>query len=339
MTPVPVRLALRRTVNHIQHVRAVRPAAATGLVREVYRQVEHDFGMLAPPVALHSAAPGALAASWVILRETLVARGLAGRKAKETVAAAVSSRNACPYCVEVHTAAIGGNAATSDITAAAGEAVPDPELGLANWVYGGEPPLLPDGELIELAGVAVTFEYLNRMVNLFLPESPLPRGAPAIARKGAHRLFARLASAGPHNRPGESLRLLADESLPQDFQWASKHTTVAAAFGRAAGAFEEAGNRAVSDPVRALVLDTLDGWNGKPPGIGRSWVEPLIARVSSADRPAARLLLLTAIAAYQVDDEAVADFRESDPGDRRLIECTSWASFAAARRARQVLYG
>ena len=74
----------------------------------MYRQVERDFGMLAPPVALHSPAPEALAAVWVILRESLVATGLAGRPGKEAVAATISLANSCPYCVDVHGATLMG---------------------------------------------------------------------------------------------------------------------------------------------------------------------------------------------------------------------------------------
>ncbi|MFD0592043.1 hypothetical protein ACFQZ4_05300 [Catellatospora coxensis] len=42
------------TLRHVRHVAPVHPAAATGLVGEVYHQVEAEFGMLAPPIALHS---------------------------------------------------------------------------------------------------------------------------------------------------------------------------------------------------------------------------------------------------------------------------------------------
>ncbi|MEV6623168.1 carboxymuconolactone decarboxylase family protein, partial [Amycolatopsis sp. NPDC051114] len=102
MAPGLVRFALRRTLRDVKYVEAVRPRHARGLVRDVYRQVERDFGMLAPPVALHSPAPEVLAAAWLMLRESLVAGGTASRADKEVVAAAVSAANSCPYCVEVH---------------------------------------------------------------------------------------------------------------------------------------------------------------------------------------------------------------------------------------------
>ena len=48
-----VRLAVRRSLNDTRHVRVVKPRHASGLVAEVYRQVEREFGMLAPPVGLN----------------------------------------------------------------------------------------------------------------------------------------------------------------------------------------------------------------------------------------------------------------------------------------------
>src|SRR5262245_59371351 len=103
-----MRRALRRSAAQIRYVVPVPPGTATGPVADVYAQMERDFGMLAPPVMLHSPAAGPLAASWVMLREALLATGLADRAAKETVATAVSLGNTCPYCVAVHGAVLGG---------------------------------------------------------------------------------------------------------------------------------------------------------------------------------------------------------------------------------------
>src|SRR5690348_3600223 len=80
-----MRTALRRSPNHIRHVAPVRPRSADPLTARVYEQTERDFGVLAPPTALHAPAPNLLAASWLILRESLVADGLVPRPAKEAV--------------------------------------------------------------------------------------------------------------------------------------------------------------------------------------------------------------------------------------------------------------
>src|ERR1700716_1816958 len=154
-----VRLAVRRSLRDTRYVRVVPRRRAVGLVAEVYRQVERDFGMLAPPVALHSAAPDALAASWMILRETLLAQGVADRASKEAVATGVSEANSCPYCADVHgmtLAAMPDASGRSELTEWA--------RGTATAPGTGVPPCPPE-QAPELIGVAVAFHYYNRVVN------------------------------------------------------------------------------------------------------------------------------------------------------------------------------
>ncbi|SFP09215.1 alkylhydroperoxidase AhpD family core domain-containing protein [Amycolatopsis arida] len=335
-----VRLALRGAQTRIRHVGPVRPGAATGVVARVFAQVERDFGMLAPPVSLHAPAPDLLAATWAMLRETLLADGRAGRTAKEVVATAVSRANACPYCVEVHGATLHGLLPPGDTGAVTGDRTgpaADPGVrALAAWAgaEGGAVPF-PAERLPELGGVAVTFTYLNRMVNVFLDDSPIPPRAPDRARRYARRLLAFVLRPRPGRvPPGSSLELFAGAvpPLPAELAWAAEHGTVAGALARAAAAAEAAGARSVPPAVRELVATELAGWSGKPPGPSRAWVEDPVATLPAPDRPAGRLALLTAMAAYQVDDGAVARLRDTGADDARLVELTGWASFAAARR-------
>jgi AhpD family alkylhydroperoxidase len=346
-----LRTALRRTQAHVRGVTPVRRRAAAGLVARVYAQVERDFGLLAPPVTLHSPAPGALAASWLMLRESLVATGAAGRAAKEAVATGVSLSNACPYCVEVHGATLQGLLSGADVNAIVDDrlgSIGDPQVRrLAEWARASgtreratAPGLaLPADQLPELIGVAVTFQYLNRMVNVFLADSPLPPGLPAGARSRALRVFARVMRmlAGRARQPGASLDLLPAAPLPADLGWAAGAPVLAGAFARAAQAIELGGSRSVPEPVRELVTAELAGWDGQPPGLDGSWVADAVARLAPADRPAGRLALLTAMASYRVHQGLVDEFRLGRPGDlgtgdEALVELTAWASFAAARQ-------
>ncbi|NUP00231.1 MAG: carboxymuconolactone decarboxylase family protein, partial [Nonomuraea sp.] len=57
-----------------------------------------------------------------------------------------------------------------------------------------------------------------------------------------------------------------------------------------------------------------------------------VAALPPAERPAARLALLTALASHQVDRRAVEEFAATAPGDAALVEVTAWASLSAARR-------
>jgi alkylhydroperoxidase family enzyme len=342
-----IRTATRGAQQQIRRVAAVGRTAARGPVARVYAQVERDFGMLAPPVSLHAAAPGPLAASWLMLRETLLARGLVPRPVKEAVAVAVSLGNACPYCVQVHSGTLSALVRPADAVAVGSGrtgAVGAADLrAAAEWARAcgtaagaaGHPPPGPAGHLPELIGVAVTFQYLNRMAHLFLADSPLPAAVPAAARGVMLRVLGRLMrpAASRVHRPGDSLYLLPTAPLPADLGWAQGNPTIAEAFGRAAAAIDSAGARSVPDQVRGLIRADLARWDGRPAGASRAWVEAAVSALPAADQAAGRLALLTARAPYQVDDRVVQAFRAARPDDAALVELTSWASLAAARRA------
>ncbi|AVT32366.1 alkylhydroperoxidase [Plantactinospora sp. BC1] len=337
------RVARRASAAHIRHLARVAPGSETGLVAEVYQQMEADFGMVAPPIGLHAPAPAALAASWLMLRESLLAGGVVDRSVKEAVAAAVSVANRCPYCMEVHGAAMAGLSSGADadaIVAGRFDAVADPRVReLAHWAWasgrpeaGGRPVPFPAEQAPEVIGVVVTFHYLNRMVSLFLTESPLPPvPAPALGmvRRGARFVMGTLARRRP--TPGTSLELLPDAPLPPDLCWAAGRPPVAAAFARAAAAVEHGAHGAVTAEVRGLVLGMLARRVGVEPGFGApAWLTEAVATVPAGDRPAARLGLLTAFAPYRVTGELVDQVR-GDLDEAGLIHLTSWASLAAAR--------
>ncbi|HET9139996.1 carboxymuconolactone decarboxylase family protein [Actinophytocola sp.] len=324
-----VRFAVRRSLNDTRHIRVVKRRHASGLVAEVYRQVERDFKMLAPPVALHSAAPDTMAASWMILRETLLVQGVADRASKEAVATGVSEANSCPYCADVH-----------GMTMAA---IPDPAGSdrdlLAKWAResataagAGVPPFPPE-QAAELVGTAVAFHYYNRMVNVFLRESPFPSHVPESAKPKARKVLGgvlRPSERGP--AAGDSVDLLPAGAPADGLCWTHPNAVISEAFARAYTAIDIAGTRSVPDSVRGLVHDRLALWDGQAPGISRSWLHEAVAGLPEADAAAGRLALAIALASYQVDESLIDAYRATGPGDGELVELAAWASMAAARR-------
>jgi AhpD family alkylhydroperoxidase len=322
MGRVLARLTRRVTLGQIRHIAPVPPARGGDLVDRVYRQVESDFGMLAPPVALHAPAPAMLAACWAMLRETTLAAGVATRIDKESVAARVSTANRCPYCVDIH----GGTLAGLLRRQSGAGRRERPEEGADAAV-----------RRAELAGVALTFEYLNRMVNVFLVDSPLPPlsgRAAAVARGGAARILARLAATPV--APGAALALLPPAvTVPPDLGWAAASPRVETATARAIAAVDATAAPVVPAPVRQLIADHLSGAAPRPPDtvtIG-DWLDSALAPLPCRDRAAGRLALLTALASYRVSDPVVAEARDAGYDDGALVTLCGWASLAAARRA------
>ncbi len=322
----------------IRHVRPVPALDATGIVGVVYAEVKRDFGALVEPFTLHSPAPQLLAGVWRACRATLVT-GTVPRAAKEAVATAVSRANRCPFCVDAHLVMLDGSGAhqTADALAAGDvDAIRDPRArALAAWAASPVPiaprPFTAD-EAPEILGTALVFHYINRPVTVLLGESPLwaapPRFKRALRRIGGWwfgRAIVRVKTSDP-------APLLPAAPLPDDLRWAAPSPRVADALGRFAAAVEVEGARALPAETRHVVTARLAEWHGEDVGLGRQWLGPALAALADAQRPAAQLALLTALAPHQVDDAVIDAFRACVPGDRALVAALAWASLAAARR-------
>ncbi|MEV0846464.1 carboxymuconolactone decarboxylase family protein [Streptomyces sp. NPDC049954] len=331
----------------IRHVTPVRPGEADGLTAQVYRSVEREFGVLVPPVALHSPAPETLAAAWLMLRETLLAPGLVDRAVREAVASAVSVANACPYCVSVHSATLHGLAGGRDArTIAAGQLaeVTEPRLrAAATWATAtarrprpDEAPHVPftREQAPEYAGVAVVFHYLNRMVNTFLEDAPMPPNAPRAGLPVVERVLSALIRATGRRigAPGAALDLLPPAPVPDDLGWARPNPAITQAFARAGAAVDRAARHTVPPAVRELLATEIETWDGQPRGLSRSWVEPPLTTLPPADRPAGRLALLVAFASHQIDPTVIEAYRKTHQADADLVTLASWAALSAARR-------
>jgi alkylhydroperoxidase family enzyme len=333
------------TQRQVKHVAPVSPVAAEGQVATVYDQSADAMKIVIPPILLHSPSPPALAGFWMLMREPLIASGSVTRLAKETVAAAVSVANRCPYCVDMHSTGMYDLATEQDAEAVAEDRlseVADPFLrDLADWARMSH---LPETEQVrrppfpaesrpELVGVAVAFHYLNRMVNIFLTNFLLPESLSPRSRRMLKQRISRML--GPLlRRPAESglsLPLLPEAPLPPEAAWAAGHPVIAEAVARSYAAFEAAGARSLPAGARDLVLRRLSTWRGEETGISRAWCEELVAELPPAERAAGRLALLAALASYQVDDAVVGEFRAGHADDRTLVEAAAWASYAAAR--------
>lgn len=328
-------------LTQIRHVSAVRRGKPASPVGRVYRQMEREFGVVAPPVALHAPSPDVLAATWLLLRETMVVSGVTPRAAKEAVATAVSLGNACPYCATIHNNALavlgisGGGTADAHIDLEA----------LADWALAGQrsghqsAAPFPADQTAQLVGVVVLMHYLNRMVNVFLRDVPLPPGVPELALSPVLWVLGKVmlrAARVPHP-PGLALDLLPPAELTADLRWAGADASVSQALARVCATIDAAGERSVPAEVRALVAESLVSWEGGLRGISRRWVDELVTRLPAGQRAAGRLALLVSFASYQVDDKVVRGYQQAGADDRALVELCAWAAMAAARRVASLI--
>lgn len=345
-----VTLIAKGAQGSIKYIQPAAPETQQRRIADVYHQAKRA-ALLSPPLMLHSPSPDVLAAVWMMWSETLVVRGV-DRAKKERIAAEVSRGNECPYCVDVHTLVLQGagssefapdqpqqtaNASQHSALSAWAQATRNPDAEILR-----RPPFT-EREAPELIGTALFFHYLNRIVNVFLENNAIPlpgalNGLRALVnRVGAATVGRTIFASG--TQPGSSLGLLPEHPAWSDAPWADANPHVQGAFARAAFAIEAAGERSVPERIRALVEARLQTWRGETMPMSRKWVENAIVDLPEDEQPAARLMLLTALASYQVDESVIRAFRRVQPQDEHLINATAWASFAAMRRINHWIRG
>ncbi|MBW1847643.1 MAG: carboxymuconolactone decarboxylase family protein [Deltaproteobacteria bacterium] len=334
----------------IRYVKPVAPNSTKGLVARVYPQIKKEFGALVEPFTLHSPSPELLAGAWSACRESLLV-GSVRRDIKEAVAATVSRINRCPYCVDAHTIMLNATSARNSADAIIhqrDDRIRDAAVrSIVKWAAATRSPeakvlLSPPfsrKDAPEIIGTAVFFHYVNRMASVLLSETPLPSNHPLL--KG---FFTRMAGwffsrAIHRSKPlGTSLELLPESELPADFTWAKTSPNIAGAFARFAAVVNRAGRDFIPEDVRDCVVKHVETWDGKDPKLGRHWVEEAMSGLDEKSKDIGRLVLLTALAPYQVDKGVVNAFTTHITGDDRLIGALAWGSFTAARRIGTWLY-
>ena len=331
------RVFMREAPKQVRYLRPLDYTGAEGLTRQAFVQMARDFQMV-PPLTLHMSSPELMTGVWAFVRETLIA-GPLSRARREAIATAVSATNQCPFCVDVHasmlhatgdhTLAVAlrerGTGDSPDVTWAKATRSPgDPSLA--------DPPFGPD-EAPQLIGTAIGFHYINRMVNVFLPDSPLPM--PKFMRRAGARLFGgafggKMVSV--RTERGEFLTQEPSETLKPEFAWARSDPHVSGALRRFATEAEAAGARSVPEDARRAVVQFLERWHGEDPPLSNDWVLQAITEARDpGSEVVAQLALLTAVASYRIDD-ALASSVLKKQGERGLVEVAAWGAYRAALR-------
>ena len=311
------------------------------LTKSVLEQALREF-QLVPPLTIHISDPELLAGVWSVLRETYIVNQK-DRALRERVASIVSSLNKCPYCQNVHSA-FHENTDQNDEYNSAKKAVeqwanltllPKQALTLVKKI--------PIEKRPQLLGTAVVFHYINRIVNVFLDESPvrLPSGisgknSQKVSKKMLGKFGKRLLKLDP--KPGEFVWEIS-EKIPSYslFIWAKDDPAVSKGFAQFGYAIERAGKSELSSFVRFLITSHLSDWHGEVPPLSSHWIDEVLREVSEKERAAAEFALLTARASWQIDPKRIEKLRSQGANDQRLVRIAAWGAFSAAKRIGSLL--
>ncbi|WP_232248546.1 carboxymuconolactone decarboxylase family protein [Streptacidiphilus rugosus] len=302
-----------------------------------------EFLLADGPLMSLSPAPELLTATWALLREAELA-GRASRAAKEAAAGAVARANRCPFCVEAHALLVHGAGEHDLAEATRSGAVPSDGTGAAVVAWAGatrtpgDPalaaPPFPAEHAAEFLGTVLVSHFVNRMVTSLLDEDaliPQPLRSSGLLRRLAGLTVRR--TARRPLQPGPGLKLLAGLPTSVPPAWAGGSPVgVAYATLRAVAA----GGAALLGPeAQARVGATVAAWDGAHAPLGAGWLDTPLAGLPAADRPAARLALLAALAPYRLTEADVASWRASaqEQGtDANLVRVLAFGAITAVER-------
>ena len=332
-------------------IKYIAPVNRNALSQELVGQIKREFGDFVEPFSLHWPVPDLLSCTWSALRESLVA-GTVDREIKESVAAAVSLSNQCPYCVDAHTLMLNGLARHETARAISENRISDiRDNNLRAHIEWAGATNNPGSAIIasppfskkdapEIIAVAFVFHYINRMVSALLGESPLPLGnspLKGIMKRVGAMIFSRALKVNA--KRGESLRFVPEGAGPleslrlaDDMRWAMGNEYIERAFAGWAFVIEEKSKGLIDDNTRKILETYLASWQGQAPGLDPAWLTEAVKGHEEKTQAMARLALMAAVAPYRIEEEAVKRFRKYYPEDEQLIITLSWASFSAARR-------
>ena len=340
-----LRLFDRMSIKTMRYVRSLPKAQTDELGAEVLRQLEEDF-FVNGSITSHSAVPELMAGVWLGGRESVLVSDQLDRMTKEAMSATISRANDCPYCGDMLISLTHGRDqhAVARAVYRGEEARLAPSLLRTRLLWAesaahgraspGQPTPFTDAELPEAIATVFSFAYINRMSHVLMDGSPVdrPLGSKAL-KSGALRLFgSELSDVSTRVlQAGRALSLLPPAEPPSDVRWALPNPRIADALSRWIAAVERRAAAHISPRVRERIRQTVATWRGEQAPISRSWVEAHLKGLDGNDRNVARLLVLLAIASYQISEDVVLPILGQERDQARLVSVLAWGAITVAR--------
>ena len=312
--------------SSIKHLDVVAPQSAKGLVHNVYAQMRKDF-FVASPFVLHSIEPEVLVVVWSLVRETLFC-GLAPRSHKELVAAGVSRANSCPFCVDAHYSAVRYTKledSALETWAQATSRASNPELK-------SKPFSEHDAEYL---GTVVAFQYLNRLVSVFMDERlmPAPHMFRGVVLKMTETMMGGMLRKARKNKSGDSFGLLEEYNGAFTWtpEWAKQNPNIAEAIARWSAVIENRASELLDNNLLAALGRYIDEWDGEKTQLAYRWAENL-SDIDGFDKDVANVALRTVVAPYTIDELMVKNLLLGGMTQQQVLVLVAWSAQRAARR-------
>lgn len=311
----------------------------TGLTRAVLDQMKRDF-TLAEPFTISYPSEQQFVYRWMLNREAYLVNTNVTRVLKDAVAYGVSLANQCPFCAEGHEMMIAasGHRQEAKLIQDASEQHKGKIFQIADWAKQAnnsgndlvKSPPFSVQEAPELIGTLYCFNVTNRLVNLFLGDSPVPVSKDQKLLWSVMYFVATRFMMKPFVtrkiESGKSLSLISLPAHENVHSWTQEVPAISTAFGAVLDDLNRIEKKLIPAAIAESINHILQNWNGKPQPPGRQWLNEQMEGTDPAQQPLYKLALLVMFASYSVTEEDITAFRKLYPEDQSLVDLCYWAA-------------
>lgn len=325
--------------HKFNHLNDLNFKNATGLSKSVFDQMNQDFTM-AEPFTISYPSEHQLAYRWMLNREAYLVNTNVERVLKDAVAYGVSIANQCSFCAEGHEMMIAasGHHKEAKLIPYSNEQNEGKIFKIADWAKQSyEPnndlvksPPFSSQEAPEIIGTFFCFNVTNRLVNLFLGESPVPIPKNQKLLRSIMAFVATRFMMKPFVtrkiESGKSLSLVALPDEEKSYSWTEKVPTISTAFSAVVDHLKKIEQEFIPNIIVERIDHILENWNGQVRPLSRQWLNEQTEGIDSSNQPLFKLALLVMFASYSVTDKDILAFRELHPADQSLVDLCYWAA-------------
>ena len=309
-------------------------------IKNINIQIDRDFG-LAGPLTLSTPSVRVHAVRWVAARESFIVETNVKRVNKEIVAACVAQLNKCPYCEDAHGTSIMSCDDTLTGNAIANrtwQGLDDEKTKqLIDWSLQTRNPKaaiiknppFSRKEAPEIIGTALVFHSTNRLVNIFLEESPLPKFLTGNLLKktslkiASKTLFKSMVS--KNAIAGDGLQFIENHPISKSLEWSKAIPSFSKVLAAEELVLREIEEEMIPEKLKFLFKEHVKKWNGEEMPLGRAWLNKILINLNDGHLYIGRVLFLAAFAPYTITKNDINAFRKIKPTDKELIETCFWA--------------
>jgi len=335
----------------IKYIRYISKKGATGKLREIYRHIELNFGQLVEPLVLHSLNEELLAGVWAILYETVLIENKVKRSIKETIATCESEINKCNYCADAHSIMIIGteNKLQHNIQSVKDgkSELKTKEDKLILWALNNlnlnddiilSPPF-NKSERPEIIGTAVLFYYINRMVNIFALDTPLPTSKMKglVKYLASNLIFKKVIK--KKKVKGESLTFIdvGNRYKFDSFEWASEIPEIQTAFRYLKFQTEINIEKVLSSELIAELKKQGSNMNLLKPSLGNKNLSQFLLSVKSSEKQIAEFCFLTMFETHKIQEKHIVALKQRLT-DKEILQIAAYVSLLISENIGKKLF-